>query len=269
MRLKTLAVAFLAAMFLLTLVGCGRSKTQTEAPPATNYTDRTQRTTTVVDKRLAADKDTDQKQTAKDKAIDNPKTAKAKMESLMVSQSGDSCLAISLPHRPATGDKLVLVYVKPDSGERPENLFCFPLRNVETAEAKVRNTGEAIDSGFGYVTGKPGHGKVHQISHFDNGLFDFVYTENSRGKPGVYVYCDVTSQDDQHERGSCTTYLRLSDWSTDSPEGLEIPLPTPADSSKQKCLFPPVAELHVWLFNQHGQKVAEGKVTVRRDQKPE
>ena len=35
MRLNTLAAAFLAAMFLLALAGCGRSKTQTEAPPAT------------------------------------------------------------------------------------------------------------------------------------------------------------------------------------------------------------------------------------------
>ena len=187
------------------------------------------------------------------------------METLVVSQSGKSCLAVSLPQRPATADNLVLVYVKADSGERPANLFCFPVRNAETAEANVRKTGEAIDAALGYVAGKPGHGEVHQISHFDNGLFDFVYTENSRGRPGVYVYSDVTSRDDQHERGSCTTYLRLSDWSTDRPEALEIPLPTPADSSKQKCLFPPVAELHMWLINAHGTKLAEGEVTVRRD----
>ena len=31
MRLNTLAAAFLGAMFLLALAGCGRSKTQTEA----------------------------------------------------------------------------------------------------------------------------------------------------------------------------------------------------------------------------------------------
>jgi hypothetical protein len=35
MRLNTLTAAFLGAMFLLALVGCGRFKTQTEAHPAT------------------------------------------------------------------------------------------------------------------------------------------------------------------------------------------------------------------------------------------
>ena len=103
------------------------------------------------------------------------------METLVVSQSGKSYLAISLPQRPATADKLVLVYVKPDSGERPENLFCFPTRNVDKAVADVRKTADTL----GIIN-------VHQISNFANGLFDFVYTENSRGKRGVYVYCDVT-----------------------------------------------------------------------------
>jgi hypothetical protein len=257
MRLNTLAAAFLAAMFLLAPAGCGRSKAKTEAPPGTTPSPN-QRTTNVVDERLAADKDADQKQTAKDKATDNAKTATTKMETLVVSQSRKSCLAIVLPRRPATTDKLVLVYVNPDSGARPEDLFCFPIRNADTAEGDVRKTAKR----FGCMN-------IHQVSKFANGLFDFVYTDNSQGKPGVYVYCDVTRRDDQHERGSCTTYLRLSDWSTDRPEALEIPLPTPADQTKQKYLLPLVAQLHLWLFNERGETLAEGKVTVRRDEKPE
>jgi hypothetical protein len=257
MRLNTLAAAFLAAMFLLALAGCGKSKTEADAPPATTPS-HTQPTTTVGGEKLATDNDADQKQRAKEKATGNTKTANAKVETLVVSQSGKSYLAISLPHRPATDDKLVLVYVKPDSGERPENLFCFPIRNVDRAVADVRKTANTL----GIIN-------VHQISNFANGLFDFVYTENSRGKRGVYVYCDVAGPDNQHERGSCTTYLRLSDWSTDSPEAFEIPLPTPANPSEQKYLLPPVAQLHAWLFNERGGKLAEGKVTVRRDEKPE
>jgi len=190
------------------------------------------------------------------------------IETLTISQSGKSCLAISLPHGPATGDRLVLVYFNPDSGARPEDVFHLPIRNADKAEAKVRKVGEEIHAGFGYVAGKPGHGNVHQISKLANGLYDFVYAENSRGKPGVYVYCDVW-RDDQHELGCCATYFRLSDWSIDSPERLEIPLPTPAASSTQKYLLPPVALLHVWLINERVEKLAEGKVTVRRDQKPE
>lgn len=182
-------------------------------------------------------------------------------EALEISQSGKSCLSISLPNRPATGDKLVLVYVSPNSDARPDDLIRFPIRNSDEAEAKVRKTGKALKLD---LDGHPV--RTDQISKFNDGLFDFVYTFNSQGNQGVYVYCDVMRQEDQQERGFCATYLRLSDWSIDSAERLEIPLPTPADYPKRQYLLPLVAQLHVWLINQRGEKLAEGKVTVKRDE---